>query len=175
MDPLSQTKAVSPARSIDPPPLSDSLRKATADLTKQAKIEVAREAILLQQMKALADDEVADVRALKRKHLGEHFGDNGRGRGDDLGDFIVCDDYIRGSPTSQAAGMSRWLVVLLAVLGLLGGTGIGAAVVAMLSRPAAASISPTMPTMQPMEYEVRFWTEDGQIRKEIRPVQPGDK
>lgn len=59
-------------------------------LGKQAKIQTGYDAVMLAHNAQIAADEVADVRKLKAKHLGEQWAAQKAGEPMEI---IVCDDY----------------------------------------------------------------------------------
>ena len=80
-------------------------------LAKTAKLEAARQAVLTQDLQALAAADRAKVKRLEDKLLFQ--GQPGPAMGEDVGDIIVCDDYTNHAPTVRSLGIP------LAVAGLV--------------------------------------------------------
>lgn len=158
-------RSSSPPPSSLPPSLEESLRIVAADLSKQAKLELASQAIPVRQLKEISDDELADVRRLKAKHLGGAFA-AAAGIEGDVGDFIICDNYSRDN--RAAAGRSSaaaWAVPLLAA-GLVIGGGGGALLWSLLSSRSSDGAR----QLSPQEFEVEIWMEGGKPKSKITPV-----
>lgn len=153
-----------------PPPLADSLRAAAADLAKQAKLQLAAEAIPIRQLNEIAAAELRDTAALKAKHLGEEFRRPAGPPGADMGDMIICDNYSKGNVA--AGGRSfPWLPAIAAAAGVgLGGVLPLAALLfsGILSR--SVSIETKTRTVEPQEFEVQIWTESGKPKVSVSPV-----
>lgn len=120
-----------------PPTLEQSAAEAAdQDLAGQSKLQVANQAVILEQLRQIAQDEIRDVRRLKAKHLGEQWAKAAEGQ--DVGDLIICDDYRRNEPHQQPPSPRIWPLIA-ALLGF-GGLGLAGYLGHLaLSRPAAVA------------------------------------
>lgn len=116
-----------PAAPRRPPTAGETADEAySQQLAKRAKMEVAREAVFLEDLREIARADREDVRKIKEKHLwkepgSEPAGGGGAG-GEDVGDIIVCDDYhAPGSAPPAANGGVGTLAGLLIGAGLVAG------------------------------------------------------
>lgn len=98
--------------------LASQVVEAASTEVKKNKLEAAKAAVFLGQLNQMAQDEIKDVRQLKKKHLGHSYGE------DDMNNIIVCDDYhnndVSQQPTSVLAEILRGVVLGLGVSGLIG-------------------------------------------------------
>lgn len=163
-----------PNFSASPPSLETTLAQTASDLAKQAKLKIASDALLLQQMQALASDEVTDVRRLKAKHLGAQFADCARPGGDPMGDIFICDDYhnSHGYPPPHRPNALALAVLLLAAV--LAAGGVGAWLVSSRTVAVQQKVDNLQPQFDPIEFEVQVEFKDGKWSKTVRPVQPSN-
>jgi hypothetical protein len=105
-------------------PISRSAAEAAESLlAKQAKLELAQQAILTQDLNSLAAADRARVRLLEAKHLGKTAVPRAGGQGDDVpGDIIICDDYCN----VKTPAWSKLFIILLMVLAGLAVAGLAA-------------------------------------------------
>ena len=153
-----------------PPELADSLKAAAADLAKQAKLQLAADAIPIRQLNEIAAAELRDTAALKAKHLGGEFARPGGGGAADMGDMIICDNYSKGNVSGGRASVP-WVPILAAVAGVgLGGVLPLAALLfsGVLSR--SVSTETDRRTVEPQEFQVEIWTEGGKPKLSAVPV-----
>lgn len=157
-----------------PPPLQETLDEAAQTLGKTVKVELGRQAVHLQQLQQIAQDEINDVRRLKAKHLGGEWAQAAK-KADDVGDMIICDDYHRND-RPVATGSKLVPLVLAAALGA-SGLGGAALLASLLLRPGApAQSAPAQPVQAPapapkaQEWEVRLIWDGKNWSKQITPV-----
>ena len=89
-----------------PPTMQETMQEtAQTHLAKEAKLNVAQNAVLVEDVRQLAQDDRDAVRDYKAR-----FGRSRRsaGKGNGMSDLIVCDDYRRG--------LNPWVVTALAVV-----------------------------------------------------------
>lgn len=133
----------------EPPPKDRRTPSQEAEdtlLDKGSKLELARQAVFLQNLQEIAYDDVKDVRRLKSKHLGPEFAMNEKGGKsgesvDDMG-IIVCDDFHHHHDNNNPSNIppnsqpSRWPIALgISVAGMAIAAGL--AVPQMLARHGA--------------------------------------
>lgn len=101
------------SRSSSPPSVQTSVDEAAQNyLGKQAKLETAIDSVFVHDARELAAADREKVRRYEEQKL---FGGRGKAQGkgdDDVGDFIVCDDY-------RVNNWLPWTVVALIGAGLL--------------------------------------------------------
>lgn len=115
---------------------------ADTSLNKRGKLDLAREAVVLGQLREIASDEIRDSRKLKARHLGEHF-DCGTG-GEDVGDLIIGDDIHFHQPPSAPPPSRAW--PMAAGLALGGGLIAAALALPQYLRPSqTAIVEPAQP------------------------------
>ena len=91
-----------------PPTMQETVREtAQTHLAKEAKLNVAQNAVLVEDVRQLAQDDRDAVRDYKAR-LGRSRRSAGKGNGMGMSDLIVCDDYRRG--------LNPWVVTALAVV-----------------------------------------------------------
>ncbi len=83
-------------------------------LGKQAKLETALDASVVDDMRRIAETERNQVEEYKARVL--KLEGNGKLRRGKVGDFIVCDDYRKGSPLVTVVGMVLALVALTVIV-----------------------------------------------------------
>jgi hypothetical protein len=91
--------------SPSPPTWEESIAEAQSNrLGKTTKLDVAHDAILTEDFYELAAEDRADKKAAMERYLGYANKRNAKGKGGKMaGDFIVCDDYRKGSPWGMVA------------------------------------------------------------------------
>lgn len=128
-------------------------------LNKDSKIESARQAILINQLKQIAEQEIRDTQAMKRKHLGPEFG---KGTDSEMGDLIVCDDYRKNDgPAPRDNSLAKTLILAAAIAA--GATGFGYFQSQAPPTPQQSAPAP------PREFRINWWMEDGKIKTEVKP------
>ena len=114
----------------------DQVEKAIAEaaqqyLAKEAKLAVASEAVMVQDLQALAAADREKVRGLEAKRLWQGVPQN---NGDTMpGNIIVCDDY-NVNPAPQKGGNKLLPWIIAGTLGL-GGLGTGLGISSFLNKP----------------------------------------
>lgn len=113
---------------------------------KLSKLEVARQAILTQDLQALAVADRDGVKQLRDKLMFSKKATSDEKSGDDVGDIIVCDDYQanRSRPTSQ------WPVVLLGIVLPVVAAGVAAL---WLTKPPDSTPTPSIIQEQKIKLE----------------------
>lgn len=167
-------KPNSPRSSGKRPELGETLQEAAQDLEKLGKLQIGREGIVIRQLKQIAEDEIRDVRQLKARALGGGQTSGGGQAVDDLGDFIICDDYRRNEPPPPNPLAGKILAAALMLAGLAAGGVGGPLLVHYLTSSSIVHETTITKKLEPQEFEVRWWVKDGVLQKEIRPV-PSDK
>ena len=114
----------------------DKVEKAIAEaaqqyLAKEAKLAVASEAVMVQDLQALAAADREKVRSLEAKRLWQGVPKNS---GDTMpSNIIVCDDY-NVNPAPQKGG-NKWIPWVVAGILGLGGVGTGFGISSLLNKP----------------------------------------
>ena len=94
---LLQSLHVLPAHSAQRSLDETTQEAASSLLGNQSKIQAGQQAVFLEQLRQIAHEEMKDVQKLKAKRLGGPWQEMG-GKGDDMGDLIICDDYRKNDP-----------------------------------------------------------------------------
>lgn len=117
-------KALNLSRLLTPrkAPQSPSDNAADSLLAKSAKLEVARQAILTQDLQALAQADREKVRRLEERLL--FAGQPASKAGDDVGDIIVCDDYTANRNSAPQSNLPKILLGLTGLVAAAAGTGV---------------------------------------------------
>ena len=89
-----------------PPTMQETVQEtAQAHLAKEAKLNVAQNAVLVDDVRHLAQDDRDAVRDYQARLWGSRQSSR---KGNDMSDLIVCDDYRRG--------LNPWVVTALAAV-----------------------------------------------------------
>ena len=109
-------------------------------IAKSSKLEVAHQAVLLQDLQALAADDRRKVRKLEALKL---FGGVEQTGEEDVGDIIVCDDYTANRNSAPQSNLPK---IIMALTGMVAAAG-GAAVAANhWSKPAEVKAPASVPS-----------------------------
>jgi hypothetical protein len=115
-------------------------------LGKQAKLETALDAATVDDMRRIAETERRQVEEYKARKLKL----NGKPRHDDVGDFTVCDNYVKGSPLAAVVGMA-----------------IGSGAIALIVVAALYFFRPSAPEISPVQIQDKDTTRRIEIEKFI--------
>ena len=138
-------------------PIAKSVAQAAESLLgKEAKLNLAREAILTEDLRHLAKADRAAVQRLREKVMGKAAAPAG-GQGDDVGDLIIADDYCQIKSTNIS--WKPLLALALLLTALLGGVILAAWLFLMAP---VGSLSPAKPAVPPVAQQ---WWEVEETRQ----------
>jgi len=103
-------------------------------LPKLAKLQQAKQAVFLEDFRALAADERESVRKYKDKTLFGGSGSSNPSQEGDMGNITIADNVSINEPTAASQSKSNpWATAALVGAGILGGGGLGMAGMSALS------------------------------------------